>query len=164
MKRVIFFVYITGLIFSFSPLSSQTVTIKEIIYSINSLLNENPFTEDFFDLNVYYSIDVNSDKEFIISDKGDSSVGIVYKVKISDLDRSFRNDSCNEDTQFISWMCRKKSGDKQNCCISAEFTDIEGKKVTQCQESVYVLFSNKNQICGKLRSAFEQLFASVMGS
>ena len=92
------------------------------------------------------------------------SVGIIYKVKISDLDFSFKSDSCVDDTQHISWICKKRDGDNQNCCISAEFTDVEGKKETQSQESVYVLFSNKNQICSKLKSAFEQLFAHIMES
>lgn len=164
MKRIVFFAYLTGFIFSFSSASCQDVKTKEIIGYINNLLKNNPFTNDTFSLNTFYSVDVNSNNEFIISDKGDSLVGIIYKVKYSDLDFSFKSDSCADDTEHISWICKKKNGDNQNGCISAEFTDVEGKKETQYQESVYVLFSNKNQICCKLKSAFEQLFAHLMGS
>lgn len=141
---------------------SQSITIKESIDSINTILKANPYHDGFNDISFYYSVNITQEKEFVVEMSFDGPFKWVYSVKISDLDISTKTDRCRESPGSFCWICRKSATGDQNSCVRAEMILNEGVPETENSSNICVSFSSRANICSDLDRRFQHLFYNVM--
>jgi|WetSurMetagenome_2_1015567.scaffolds.fasta_scaffold14215_6 hypothetical protein len=164
MKRFMFLVFIFILSLDQSVLKAQNLTVRETVDSINTLLKANPYVDNFLEISIYYSVDISSNNELVVIMESQGSFKTVFKVKIADLEISGQKDFCTRMSNTFSWYCKPADTKNKNSCVSVEGTMPGGAEANYHQDNITVMFSNRNQICGKLNSAFNNLFIEVTES
>jgi hypothetical protein len=164
MGKNIFLVFIFVFAFNQCTLKSQSLTIKETINYINTLLKTNPYIDNFLEITFYYSVDITSKNELVVNIEFNGPFKSIIKSKISDLDHFFQKDFCNEASNSICWYCKPEDLTKYNACVYNEIIISEGGNENHYSNNICVMFSNQNEICDKLYNAFDYLFTKVLGS
>jgi hypothetical protein len=165
MKKVAFLLLVTWFTFISSALESQNLSTREIINDINTLLQANPYVDNFLEITFYYSIDVTSDNELVVNMESKENFKSTFKAKIFDLDNSYQKDFCNKASNSISWTCHSKDTVIQKRgCVYVEGTVPGGGEANYFQDNIDVMFSNRSGVCEKLYNSFNQLFIKVPGT
>lgn len=162
MLRTIICILIAGFTSGYNTINSQSVSIKESIDSINALLKANPYVDGFNNIEFYNSVNITPEKELVVEMSFDGPFRWVYRVSISELDLSPKNDICSESPSSICWICKKTAADKVNSCIQAEMIFAEGNSETENASNICISFSRRSNICNELNNRFMLLFEQVM--
>ena len=162
MQRTIICILIAGLTAGYNTINSQSVSIKESIDSINALLKANPYVDGFNNIEFYNSVNISPEKELVVEMSFDGPFRWVYRVRISELDLSPKNDICSESPSSICWICKKTAADRVNSCIKAEMIFADGKSETENASNICISFSRRSNICNDLNNRFILLFEQVM--
>jgi hypothetical protein len=164
MKKHIFLVIIFISAFSLSSLNSQSLTIRETIDYINTLLKTNPYTDNFLEITFNYSVDLTSNNELVVKMEFNGPFRSVIKAEISDLDHMLQEDFCRENSNSICWYCKPKVPAGSDNCVNNEIINSGGETENHYSNNICVMFSNRNKICNKLYTAFDNLFKKVLES
>jgi len=156
--------YIFLFVCSGSTLQSQGLTIRETINNIDTLLETNPYYDSFNEIAFYYSVDITSKKELVVTMEAKGTFKTIFKTKISNLEHSYKKDFCKESPDCISWVCMSKDNTKSDGCVYVSGTIPGGIEANYYQNNISVMFSIDAKICDKLYSAFNYLFTKVLES
>ena len=147
-----------------STLKSQGLTIRETINNIDTLLETNPYYDSFNEIAFYYSVDITSKNELVVTLESKGNFKTIFKTKISDLDHSYQKDFCSKNPGCISWYCKSKDKTKSDGCVSVTGTIPGDMEANYNQDNISVMFSNEALICDKLYNAFNYIFIKVLKS
>jgi hypothetical protein len=164
MKKYMSLIFICILTLYQSVLNAQNLAVKETVDSINTILKANPYVDNFLEISIYYSADISSNNELVVIMESPGSFKTIFKVKIADLEISVGKDFCTRMSNSFIWYCKPADTKNRNSCVSVEGTMPGGAEANYHQDNIAVMFSNRNEICGKLNSAFNNLFSEVTQS
>jgi hypothetical protein len=140
------------------------LTIRETINNIDTLLIANPYYDSFNEIAFYYSIEITSMKELVVTMESKGTFKTIFKTKISDLEHTYKKDFCKESPDCISWLCNSKEKAKNDGCVYVSGTIPGGIEANYYQNDISVMFSKDALICDKLYNAFNYLFTKIMES
>jgi len=137
---------------------AQGTDVVASIDSINSMLKANPYYDGFNEISFFYSVNITIEKDFVVEMNFDGPFKWVYKVKISDLDLSAKNDPCKESPSSICWNCIKTSSGEPGSMVVAEMILADGGSQKENASNICVSFSGRAGICNDLKKRLERLF------
>ena len=143
-------------------INAQNMSIQETVTYINNLLKENPYFDNYMKVYEYYSIDVNSNYDFIIHYRSSLNTRTDYRMKVSDLSYTYKNDYCSRNTEMIAWGCKTQDYANPTRCVMAESYNNDGSKETHYFVNMSISFSNKNEICDKIYNSLDYLFKKIL--
>ena len=161
MRKNMVLCYIFLIVCSWFPLQSQGLTIRETINYIDTLLMANPYYDSFNEIAFYYSVDITSKNEFVVTMESKGTFKTIFKTKISDLEHTYKKNFCKESPDCISWVCKSNNKVKNDGCVYVSGTIPGGIEANYYQNNISVMFSKDALICDKLYNSFNYLFAKV---
>lgn len=162
MKSLVLLIFLTFFFPGVDTIKSQELSTRDEINSINSLLKANPYRDTFLEITFFYSIDISSDKELLVSMDFDGPFKTIVKVKIADLGRSFIRDTAYEGKSSICWYCKTDEIIKENNCIYNETITSGAEKESHYSDNICVMFAKDSNIREELITAFDKLFKRVL--
>lgn len=151
MKKISLIIVVIIISIWLSPLKSQDNN-KTVDY-INSLLKENPYTDDFQEITFFYSIELTEKNELVVKLEYDGPFKTIFKAQISDLDSVFQDNPTMIPSTHLCWNCKTGDG-----CVINETIYTSGDKEVNSAGNICVMFSNKKNVYPKLIEAFDKLF------
>lgn len=137
-----------------NPVKSQDKN-KTVDY-INSLLKENPYTDDFQEITFFYSIGLTENNELVVKLEYDGPFKTIFRAKISDLKPVAQDNPTMIPSTHLCWNCQSGDG-----CVTNETIYTSGDKEVNSAGNICVMFSNKKKIYPKLIKAFDKLFSET---
>jgi hypothetical protein len=162
MKRIIFLVFLTCFLPGIGTVKSQEPAVRDEINFINSLLKANPYRDTFLEITFFYSIDITSDKDFVVNMDFDGPFKTILKAKIIDLGGSFLRDTAYEGNSSICWYCKTDDTTIENNCVYNETITSGLENEFHYSDNICVMFARDSNIRDELIKLFDKLFKRVL--
>lgn len=163
MKKLVFTFFLLIFLFNVNSISSQNPDVGDLVKTINSLLKENPYIDDFQEITFYYSVDVTPENEFVVNLEFDGPFKTLFRSKFSDLNPAVQNNPTMLPSTHLCWNCKSIDSKEGNSCVYNETIYEGGDKEVHTSANICVMFSNQKGVYNKLRKAFDQLFSECTG-
>jgi hypothetical protein len=144
MKRRIFLAFISLLLSGITSVQSQELPFRKDVDYIDSILNKNPYNENFLGITYFYSLDISAEKELIITMAFDGPFTTVFKASLNDLSLESVVDT-TEYSSSICWSCRKDESGRIKTCVKQINTYTTGEKdIVDSEDICIMLPTGKN--------------------
>jgi hypothetical protein len=161
MKKTLIALLLLIFILSDCQLKSQDIKSgKNItVEYINSLLKNNPYTDNFQEITFFYSIEITPENELVVNLEYDGPFRSNFRSKISDLNPVPQNNSTMIQSTYLCWQCKSVDSGGHSSCVQNEIIYTSGEKELHTAGEISVMFSNDKKVYSKLFDAFDKLFS-----
>jgi len=152
MRRTLAFIIPLLSIYSLSDAYCQDLQFRKEINSIDSILRENPYKENFLGITYYYSIDITESNELVVKMDFDGPFATTFSAKIKDINITAVADT-GEYTSSMCWQCMMDDKGKNIQCVRQENQYKTGEnEVVSTDELCLMLPVNTNLRIKLIRS------------
>jgi hypothetical protein len=156
MKRRIFLAFISLLLSGITSVKSQELPFRKDVNNIDSILSKNPYNENFLGITYYYSFDISTEKELIITMDFDGPFTTVFKAALNDLSIESVVDT-TEYSSSMCWRCREDESGKLKTCVKQINTYTTGEKDIVDSEDICIMLPAQKNIRVELIKAINNV-------
>jgi hypothetical protein len=161
MKRIALLILINSLFSLPHTVKSQDLPFRNEVNFIDSVLRENPYSENFLGITYYYSLDITPDREIVVKMDFNGPFTTIFKARLTDLNQVFIVDTAKS-TSSICWKCLADESAMEKRCVWQINLYTTGEKDTVNTNDICLVLPAQSKLKLQLINAIDELVKKAL--
>jgi hypothetical protein len=161
MKRMALLILINSLFSFLHTAKSQDLPFRNEVNFIDSVLRENPTSENFFGITYYYSLDITPEREIVVKMDFMGPFTTIFKARLTDLNPVFIVDTAKS-AGSICWSCKPDESGMGKRCVRQINIYTTGEKDTVNTDEICLVLPAQGKPRRQLIDVIDELVKKIL--